>query len=75
MPPHPSQAGMRISPMDPRDLHQRLLADLQELARPRHVTWDRLGLMGAAPSWRDSLRSSARYRSTVSMPASARAST
>jgi Zn-dependent M28 family amino/carboxypeptidase len=38
------------------DLPQRLLAHLHELARPRHVQWDPLGLMGVRAYVRDHLR-------------------
>jgi Zn-dependent M28 family amino/carboxypeptidase len=38
------------------DLPQRLLAHLQEVARPRHAQWDPLGLMGVRAYLRDHLR-------------------
>ena len=38
------------------ELQQRLLADLQQFAVPRHARWDPLGLMGVPESLREGTR-------------------
>ena len=45
---------------------QRLLADLQQLVRPRHARWDELGLMSVRSFVLEELQALARWNSTAS---------